>query len=107
MGNIFQEGADRELELVKGIYGQRGEEYRDSWHLDNINPVFTQQALEEMGLDITIEEIRLLWAATMCDVKLSRLIGPWKFDTVQDEIAYLAFFTSLMREYKKEKVDTK
>jgi hypothetical protein len=96
----FNSAAIETLDKAKAVCIQRGEEYQDTWSLDNLKTVFLDTALKELSvLSLTPEEKRLLVIASLCDVKLSRLIGEFKSDTFEDAINYIAAFRTWLEEY--------
>lgn len=99
----FERTADTTLETVRAIYSQRGAEYQDTWALENQNPTFTQHILREVFgvVDPIPEAVRLLVMAALVDVKDSRMIGPYKHDTLVDGIAYRAAFAQMYEEYQQ------
>ena len=101
----FDRCADATLDEVKAIYTQRGEEYADSWALENQRAPFTNMVLRDiLGFENGVEPevIRLIVMAALVDVKDSRMIGPYKRDTVVDGIAYIAMFAQIIEEYKEK-----
>lgn len=100
---IFEESANKTLDAVKATYSQRGQEYADSWHIDHMVTTLTRATLGRFGAELTAEQIRLLQCAVLVDVKDSRLIGPWKPDSIVDGIAYRACYASLREEYEEQK----
>lgn len=92
----FDAGADKTLDAVRAIYAQRGEEYGDSWRLENMTTTFTEAVLRRMNVQAAPTMLRLLQLASLVDVKESRLKnGPYKQDSVIDGIAYRALFDAL------------
>jgi hypothetical protein len=92
----FERCADATLTEVRATYAQRGEEYSDTWALDNRSSAFTAHTLRELaGIEMTPEELRLVICAALIDVKESRLIGPYKRDTLVDSIAYRSLYAEL------------
>jgi hypothetical protein len=98
---VFDENADATLDEVRGIYAQRGGEYADSWALSNQHAPFLRMVVRELfgGVELNPDQVRLLVAAAMVDIKDSRMGGPYKRDSVIDGIAYRALFAGLMEEY--------
>lgn len=98
----FNVAADATLARCQQIHAQRGSEYADTWALENVHaPVLKLALRETFGFDATAEELRLIMAASLCDVKDSRLIGEWKPDNMDDGINYRGAFTQWMIEYKQ------
>lgn len=98
----FESFADATLAKVRATYGQRGVEYADSWNIETFHSPFTdlviqQNANTKSGLTNAGLK-RLLAAAALCDVKLSRMSGGYKEDTLIDLIAYIAFLNSALNE---------
>lgn len=102
MKPTFELGADATIEKVQATYKQRGGEYADSWHTENLVTTFLDATLRRMNVDVGLgkEEKRLILLAALIDVKDSRMGGPWKEDSVVDGIAYRALYANLMETYK-------
>jgi hypothetical protein len=99
----FERTADATLEQVRAIYSARGQEYADSWALENLVTTYLDSTLAMMGLtNVPAEVKRLLQLACLVDVKDSRMGGPWKSDSAIDGIAYRASYTALREEYEKK-----
>jgi len=99
----FEDKADQTIERVKGIYAQRKTQYKDSWALSNQSARLTNMSLEIFGYHLQPEQVRILQASVLCDIKDSRLIGPYNSDTLLDSIAYRSFLTGLIEEYNTPK----
>jgi hypothetical protein len=99
----FERTADATLDQVRSIYAQRGGEYGDSWSLENSRPVFTEHTLRSFGVTLDREQLRLVVMAALVDVKDSRMIGPWKLDSVVDGVAYRAAYATMREEYEARK----
>lgn len=97
----FERNADATLEDVRATYAQRGAEYADSWHTENMVTTFTRSTLERFGIKLDLDQVRLLQAAALVDIKDSRIGGGWKRDSAVDGIAYRACYTNLREEYEK------
>lgn len=91
----FERCADATLAEVRSTYAYRGKEYADSWALDNSVQTYTAHTLRSFGASLTPEQIRLLQAAVLIDIKDSRLIGAYKRDSLVDGIAYRALYAQL------------
>lgn len=105
----FNNAVDKTLNKCLQISNQRGGEYSDSWSLENMKTPFLTNILQDVQdgnfqLHNNNQSKRLIMLAAMCDVKLSRLIGPWKEDTTIDLINYCAAFTHLREEMRNNKV---
>jgi hypothetical protein len=98
---VFEDGADRTLDRVRGIYHKRGGQYADTWDLENLSVVLTRATLRRFGVELDPEQLRLLQLAALADVKDSRLIGEWNQDSVDDGIAYRALYCALRNEYEE------
>jgi len=98
----FNAAADRTLTRAQAIHRQRGNEYQDSWALENVHAPFITHVLREVfGLSgASAEELRLIMAAALVDVKDSRMGGEFKLDTIDDGINYRAAFCSWMEDYQ-------
>lgn len=95
----FNEACDATLGACLSVSNQRGGEYADSWGLENQVTRFLDATLRKIGDDRSPSAKRLIMAATMCDVKISRTLGAWKDDTILDLINYLGALRSWMAEY--------
>lgn len=99
----FNAAAKRTIDRATAVHMQRGNEYRDSWALENVHAPFIRHVLREVfGVaNVTAEELRLVMSAALVDVKDSRMGGVFKLDTVDDGINYRAAFASWMEDYTK------
>ncbi len=96
----FNLAADTTLGRCQTIHQQRGAAYEDTWDLNNVHaPVLRLALRETFGFDASPEELRIIMAASLCDVKDSRLIGKWHVDNIDDGINYRAAFAHWMQEY--------
>lgn len=99
--HAFNAACDTTLDRCQGIGAQRGGEYLDSWAVENQVTTFLNHVLALPVLKGREREYkRLLMVAALCDVKDSRMSGPWKTDTVDDGINYRAAFASWRDEYE-------
>lgn len=97
----FNAAADKTLRRAQAISNQRGEEYLDSWALDNMVTTFFDATLRRLGVcGLSREACRLLIVAALIDIKDSRMPGPWKEDTVDDGINYRAAYASWRQEFE-------
>lgn len=91
----FNAAADTTLKRAAAISNQRGGEYLDSWSLDNMITTFFDATLRALGVPgLPAEAKRLLIVAALIDIKDSRMLGPWKEDTVDDGINYRAAYAT-------------
>jgi hypothetical protein len=103
----FNRAVDDAFEKAQAISNQRGGEYQDSWAIANQSTHFLNATLRLIDTTegypnptlISKEAKRLIMLASMCDVKISRMLGPYKADTFEDLLNYLAAFMSLSTEY--------
>jgi hypothetical protein len=95
---VFEDGINVILGEGVAIATQRGGEYADSWHLDNLVTTFTANTLSSFGVSLSPRQLRLVLLAALIDVKDSRMVGPYKEDTVIDGINYRAVFAYLRRQ---------
>lgn len=98
----FNRCVDTTLAKCSAISDQRGGEYEDSWALKNVFTPFgdhVDRIRRGGAFDLSWKRLRAL--AALIDVKISRMLGPWKEDTAIDMINYLAAFTQLMNEYEE------
>jgi hypothetical protein len=87
----FNAAVDEVLGKAQAISNERGGQYQDSWALENQQTPFIDNALRVLGLPaMTREQKRILMLASLSDVKISRMLGPYKADTVEDLLNYLA-----------------
>jgi hypothetical protein len=98
----FETQADKTLDKVKSIYSQRGTQYKDSFSLDCQSARLTTMSLDMFGLTLEPEQIRILQAAVLADIKDSRLVGKYNPDSLYDGIAYRALLTGLIEDYKSK-----
>lgn len=95
----FNDACLASLSLAKAICEERGTDYQDSWSLKNLHTQFLDSVLREMGItDTTPKGKRLIVIASLCDVKLSRLLGEYKPDTYLDLINYIAALSAWLAE---------
>ena len=106
----FNQAVDEVLDEAKAVSDQRGAEYQDTWHLDNVVTTYLDAANraiinKRLGsdpisyLNYTSEEKRLLIVAALVDVKSSRMLGAYKRDSVLDAVNYMAAFATWMKAY--------
>lgn len=94
----FNQHANEIHKETYAILNERAGEYADSWR--SMNFPFMQSALRELGIEISVEQIRLLALGALCDTKLSRIqTGAFKPDSYIDLNNYSAAFASAVREY--------
>jgi hypothetical protein len=93
--HTFNRAALSTLNESLAILDQRGGEYQDSWATENMQSPFLNNIFREFGVTLDKEQTRLVMLAALCDVKLSRLAGPWKRDTAVDLINYLGALAQL------------
>src|SRR6266851_2719068 len=91
----FNYWVDTILGEAISISNQRGDEYGDSWALENMHTPVLDNILKmdyKLGSDPLMDKRykRLIVIASMIDVKGSRWLGPFKEDTPVDSINYLA-----------------
>lgn len=98
----FNAAANKTLQRATEVHMQRGNEYQDSWALENVHAPFVTHVLREVfGLSgASPEELRLIIAASLVDVKISRMGGAFKVDTCDDMVNYVASFTTWMESYQ-------
>jgi hypothetical protein len=106
--HTFNRAVDAAFAASQAISNQRAGEYKDSWSTDNqsthlldatLRLIDGTEDLYALG-DISKEAKRLLMLASMVDVKISRMGGPWKADSFEDALNYLAAYTTLAKEYQ-------
>lgn len=89
------------LEDALKVQAQRGEEYGDSWALENMNPIYLKAVLKEFDVYLDYPQLRLVMLAALVDVKNSRIAnGNVKTDSVTDAINYMAVLIRLLNEYR-------
>lgn len=99
--HAFNRASGTTLRRSLAVSDQRGGEYLDSWHVDNQVTTFIDHVLKLPVVPGREKEYkRLLMAASLVDVKDSRMGGPWKLDTVDDGINYRGAFASWREEYE-------
>jgi hypothetical protein len=99
---VFESSMQDVLGECISIGTQRGTEYLDSWHLDNLVTTLTQTTLQRFGVRLEPDQVRLLLLAALVDVKFSRIKGPHKRDSYIDAINYLSCYASLREQYETE-----
>lgn len=105
--DIFGKAALDGLAQARSILEERGNQYEDSWGDQNMVTLFTKTILGRKRYAIVPERLatarqRLLLLAAQIDIKLSRLIGPWRSDTAIDLVNYLAVFATLRESFERE-----
>lgn len=109
MMGTFPQSADATIEKVRATYATREGEYGDSWATKNQVHTFLDATLKSIsdrgvGADaFSPEEKRLIALSSMVDVKMTRMVGPYKEDTIVDLIAYLAVYNELRSQYEAAK----
>lgn len=90
------------------ICDQRAGEYQDSWALENLRTpyldsiLYTTDVVRLRNCDDGGKAFkRLVIMAAMCDIKLSRMGGPFKEDTYIDLNNYNSAFCTLRREFEE------
>jgi hypothetical protein len=110
----FNRAVNETLDRARAVSDTRGLEYGDTWALENQFTPFLDsvERLErqasthpyERYTEIAILEEkalqRLKIVAGIIDIKISRMLGPWKADTVEDMINYLAAFRTWRDEFE-------
>ena len=89
---------------ARAIYNQRGDEYGDTWALENIVTTYLDGVLNMLGIfGLSLAERRLLEMASLVDVKESRIKhGSWKLDNSDDAVNYRAAFSAWREAYSEE-----
>jgi hypothetical protein len=103
----FEEAMNNVLGAALALGAQRGQEYADSWAKGNLSTAFLNHVqrtfIAKRGnvpwVFGKFEEDRITLLASLCDVKLSRLTGPFKEDTFVDLINYVAVLLQMLKEY--------
>jgi len=98
--HAFNAAVNETLDRARAISDQRGDEYLDSWALENIHTPFSDCVDRMLDAPPSIVDVerRLRLIAALIDVKISRLLGPWKDDTGIDLINYVAAFVAWSNE---------
>lgn len=100
----FERTASKTIQRATGIYADRGENYGDSWALENQTRALTDATLLRLGIPkLDSEQMRLLQLAVLSDVKDQRLIGRWNPDSIDDGLNYRAAWCTLRDEYEQRK----
>ena len=102
MSNLhtFNRAAKETMDKSIAICEQRAEEYQDSWDLNNLQVVYLRSTLRSFGITLEPIQERLLVMASMNDIKLSRMTGPFKEDNHIDLNNYNSAYCTLRREYE-------
>lgn len=96
----FNRAALASQEDAAAIVNQRGGEYGDTWAVENVYAPRIKSVCRTIGFpEPDAEQARLLMAAALCDVKTSRWMGPFNYDTPIDEINYLGALAQWLGEY--------
>lgn len=109
----FNSAVDEVLGQAIAISNQRGGEYADSWALENQQTRFLDMVMREIEhkankqdrgpwtqfSELGTDEKRLIMVASLCDVKMSRMIGGFKGDTLDDLINYVAALRKWLGDY--------
>lgn len=100
--HTFNRAALTTIGRATTICNQRADEYKDSWDLANLRMVFLDAILDRFGVNLSPEQKRLVIMSSLCDVKLSRVAGPFKTDTYDDNINYTGALCELRREWEEQ-----
>lgn len=95
----FERCADTAISEVRAIFAQRGADYADTWSEENAAAHFTREAEKALRGDTSTRAIQLRHLAALIDVKISRMTGGYKSDTVADLVAYLCCYKTMREEY--------
>jgi hypothetical protein len=105
----FNAAVNETLDRAREVSDTRGLEYGDTWALANQFTPFSD-SVENLDdplvrgwhrvAEQSVELKRLKLIAGLIDVKISRMRGPWKADTVEDLINYLAAFRTWRDEFE-------
>jgi hypothetical protein len=89
----FNRAVNETLDLARSVSDERGDEYGDTWALENQFTPFGDH-VDSLAAPPNLDKefARLNMVAALIDVKISRMRGPWQADTVNDLINYLAAF---------------
>lgn len=101
--HTFNRAADDMISRANAISHGRAGEYSDSWSLENLQTPWLDNLLRSHTNPpefLQRQFKRLVIMASMLDIKLSRLAGPWKDDTAIDSINYLAAYAGLRNEFE-------
>lgn len=96
---VFSEYADATLARVRATYAERGGQYGDTWREAKFNNL--RAVLKLCGVTLGNPELRAIAAASLVDVKHSRMIGGYKEDNLIDGIAYGALLVECVRRLKE------
>jgi hypothetical protein len=105
--HAFNHATRRTLTAALEVCDRRGDEYGDTWHADNLVTTFLDATLRSLGVDdhsLPADAKRLLLCAALIDVKDSRMLGPWKADTVEDGLNYRAAYRTFRDELDGDSV---
>jgi hypothetical protein len=101
----FNRAVDEAFARCTAVSNQRGGEYADSWAVENQVTSFLDHTIDILNKhdnapqNWSDEGKRLIMLACLCDVKISRMQGGWKLDTLEDLLNYTAAFATLSQEY--------
>jgi len=94
---LFSKNANKTLDEVKAVFSERSAQYGNTWK--DCQWLAIIAAGRSIGITLTVDQARLLGAATLYDVKYQRLQGGYKDDHLHDGIAYAANFKAEMDSY--------
>lgn len=108
----FNRASVQTIREALAICEQRGNEYSDSWALENlktpwIDNLFNNHPVGSVPNSLMPHYKRLVALGSMLDIKISRLSGPYKPDTSYDSINYTGAYNTLRLEFDAEMVKAK
>lgn len=95
----FESHAEATIKRATSTFGQRGEEYGDSWAKPSTKML--DAVAKRMGVNIPLHAKRALMLAVLVDVKYNRLEGGYKDDSVLDGINYMSALAEEMRQFEE------
>jgi hypothetical protein len=104
---VFESASGRILNECLSIGTQRGGEYADTWHEENLVTALTEATLARLGVkNVDRRGLRLLLLAALVDVKQSRIVngGPHKLDSYIDKLNYEAAYAALRDDFENDEV---
>lgn len=109
----FNAAAEETINKALAVCDQRGGEYNDSWALEHIKTPFLDNTLDYLTREpyerpvFDARDKRLIVLASLIDVKISRLVGPYKEDSSVDLINYVAAYNTLRLLHEQPPIDVK
>ena len=100
---MFEDCAGKVLKECVDVFEERGGQYGDNY--GTMKFLIMDSVAKDLGLEICNDELRLLSAAALVDLKYWRFVSQtYKEDNLIDGINYSAFLIEAMRRHAKNKI---